>query len=379
MRSTWVGFERVMTVSGHGIYFDGVTTSRQEVSVALGATALRIEGADGKVLAEWSYDEIEPLSAPEGLLRIGKHGNPVLARLEVRDPQLATAIDERSAPLDRSGRTERRERGRVVGWSIAATVSLVLVAVLGVPEIANRLAPLVPYPVEVKFGAAINAQVRRTLDSRHAGAAFECGNAEGQTAGRAAFDKLMAQIEAAAALPIPLNAAVVRRDEANAFALPGGYVYVFQGLIEKAETPDEIAGVIGHETGHVAHRDGLRSVLEGASLSFLFGMLLGDFVGGGAVIYAGKTILQTSYSREVERAADQYGVATVIKMGGDARALGTILLRIAGTTHPGPLILLDHPDTKDRVAAINAMAAGSAPTRTLLEPPEWAALKRICG
>jgi Zn-dependent protease with chaperone function len=368
-----------MTISGPGIYFDGTTTARHEAAVELGATALRIRGADGQVLAEWAYDEIEPLSAPEGVLRIGKHGSAVLARLEVRDPQLAMAIDERSLPVDRTGRSDRRERARIVGWSIAATASLVVVAILGVPEIANRLAPLVPFGVEAKFGTAINAQVRRSLDNRHAGAAFECGNTPGQQAGRAAFDKLMAQIGTAAALPIPLDIAVVRRDEANAFALPGGYIYILQGLIDKSQTPDELAGVVAHEMGHVAHRDGLRSVLEGAGLSFLFGMLLGDFVGGGAVIYAGKAILQTSYSREVESAADRYAVATMIKVGGDARALGAILGRIAGTTHPGPLILLDHPETKERVASINAMAAGSSPTRPLLAPDEWAALKRMCG
>ena len=101
---------------------------------------------------------------------------------------------------------------------------------------------------------------------------------------------------------------MVRRGEPNAFALPGGRIYVFQGLIERAETVDELAGVLAHEIGHVAHRDGKRSVLQGAGLSFLFGMLLGDFVGGGAVIFAAKTILQTSYSREVETAADGYGV-----------------------------------------------------------------------
>jgi Zn-dependent protease with chaperone function len=297
----------------------------------------------------------------------------------VHDPALAAAIDDRSVPVDRSGKSERRERTRVVGWSIAATVSLIAVAVLGVPEIANRLAPLVPWSVERKFGTAIEAQIRRSIDERHAGAAFECGNTPGEKAGRAAFDKLMAQIEASASLPISLNASVVRRDEANAFALPGGRVYVFQGLIDKADTPDEVAGVIAHEAGHVAHRDGTRSVLEGAGLSFLFGMLLGDFIGGGAVIFAAKTILQTSYSREVEAAADAFGVAAMIKMGGDARALGTILQRIAGTTHPGPKLLLDHPDTKDRVVAINAQAEGTKPTRALLAPSEWTALKRICS
>jgi predicted Zn-dependent protease len=187
----------------------------------------------------------------------------------------------------------------------------------------------------------------------------------------------MGQLEAAAALPLPLNPAVVRRDEANAFALPGGRVYVFQGLIDKAESADELAGVLSHEIGHVAHRDSNRSVLEGAGLSFLFGMLLGDFVGGGAVIFAGKAILQTSYSREVEAAADSYAVSLMRKVGGDARALGVILTRIAGI-HPGPKLFLDHPDTPSRVIHINALA-GADPTRPLLSPAEWAALKRICA
>jgi Zn-dependent protease with chaperone function len=367
-----------MTTPRSAIFYDGRTTARHDVTVDLAAAALHIRDADGALLAEWPYDQIEAKPAPEGVLRLGMAGNPVLARLELNDPQLTAAIDELSTPVDRTGAKERRTRRKVVAWSLAATVSLVLVAVIGVPEIATRLTPLIPNEVERKLGAAINAQVRSELDKSHAGVAFECGNGEREKAGRAAFDKLMAQIEAAAALPIPLTAMVVRRSEANAVTLPGGYIYVYQGLIDKAQTPDELAGVIGHETGHVAHRDGTRSVLEGAALSFMFGMLLGDFVGGGAVVYAAKSILKTNYSRAVEAEADGYGVMLMKKIGGDPRALGTILLRIAGTSHPGPKLLLDHPETKERIAAIEALA-GSGPTRPLLDTAEWADLKRICA
>jgi predicted Zn-dependent protease len=246
-----------------------------------------------------------------------------------------------------------------------------------VPRIATQLTPLVPYSLERKLGAAVDGQVRASLDTGHTGAAFECGNSAREKPGRAAFDKLMGQIETAAALPIPLNTRVVRKPDANAITLPGGHIYVFQGLIDAAGTPDELAGVIAHEVGHAAHRDGTRTVLQAAGLSLLFGVFLGDFVGGGAVVFAAKTILQTSYGREVETAADAYGVALMTRIGGDPRALGTILLRIAGTTHPGPKILLDHPETRDRIAAIEAMA-GSGPTRPLLIPSEWAALKTIC-
>jgi len=378
MRSTWAAFERPMTISGPATFFDGKSTARHAVTVELAPHALLIRAADGTALAEWGYDELETLSAPHDVLRVGRTGNPLLARLEVREPTLAAAIDERSTPVDRSGRTERRMRMRIILWSLAATASLILVAVVGVPELATRLTPLVPYAVERRLGQAIDTQIRASLDTGRLAAAFECGNRPGEQAGRAAFDKLMGQLERAAALPFPVTASVIRRPEANAVALPGGRIYVFQGLIDKAETPDELAGVIAHELGHVAHRDGTRSVLQAAGLSLLFGMLLGDFVGGGAVVIAATTILKTSYSRDVEAAADVFAVTVIGKLGGDARALGRILLRIAGTTHPGPKILADHPETEDRIAAIEALAP-PPPTRPLLDQADWAALKTICA
>ena len=368
----------MMTTSGGGTFFDGATSARHAVTVDLAPDVLRIRATDGTLLGEWPYDKLEAVPAPEGVLRLGQAGSPVLARLEIRDRELAHEIDNRSLPVDRSGRGERRMRAKVIVWSLVATASLVGVAVWGVPRIATRLTPLIPYALELRLGELIEAQARASLDTRHAGAAFECGNAAKEKPGRAAFDKLMNQLETAAGLPIPLRPLVVRQPEANAITLPGGYIYVFQGLIDKAETPEELAGVIAHEVGHAAHRDGTRAVLQAAGLSLLFGILLGDFVGGGAVVFAAKTILQTSYSREVETAADAYGVMLMTRIGGDARALGRFLLRIAGTTHPGPKILLDHPETRDRVTVIEAMA-GSAPTRPLLDQADWAALKSICS
>jgi Zn-dependent protease with chaperone function len=376
------GAQSAAPVSGHGIFFDGATTARQNVTVELAPDALVVRAADGTVRAEWRYDELETMSGPADVLRLGRAGDSGLARLEINDPQLAAAIDDRSLPVDRSGRSERRMRAKVIFWSLAATASLLLVAIVGVPHIASQLTPLIPYSVERRLGAAINTQARAGLDTGHAGTAFECGNGPKEQGGRAAFDKLMGELITAAALPIPLVVVVVRKPDSNAITLPGGHIYVFQGLIDAAQTPDELAGVIAHELGHVAHRDGTRTVLQGAGLSLMFGMLLGDFFGGGAVVFAAKTILQTSYSRDVEASADGYGVALMGKLGGDQRALGTILSRIAGSTHPGPRILLDHPETAERVATIEAMARAapaSAPARALLTRSEWAALKTICS
>jgi Zn-dependent protease with chaperone function len=346
-----------MMTAGSGIFFDGVRSTRQDVMVDLEPHGLRVRAADGMLLAEWPYDELETVSPPDRPLRVGRIGSALLARLEIGDPELAAVIDERSLPVDRSGGSERRLRARVILWTFAATASLLIVAVFGLPRIAMRLTPLVPYSLERALSVPIDAQIRANLAKERTGTAFECGHAALENDGRAAFDKLVHRLETAASLPIPLDVRVVRRPEANAIALPGGRVYVFQGLIEKASTPDELAGVIAHEIGHVAHRDGTRTLLESAGLSLLFGMLLGDFVGGGAVVLAAQTLLQTSYTREVETAADAYAVELMTSIGGDPRALGGFLLRIAGT----------------------AMAPSLGERRPVVAESEWAALKRICS
>jgi len=366
-------------MKGTGTFFDGLTSARHAVTVDLRSEAIVVRDiAEGDQYARWPYGELEQLAAPEGVMRIARSGVKQIARLEIRDPALAAAIDEASVPVDRSRTAGRRGRLKIAAWTFAAAVSLVLGAVFAVPLVAERIAPLIPLRVERALGEAVNVQVLKMLDTKNAGDAFTCGAAESETAGEVALQRLVRKLEAAAGLPIPLTAVAVRRDDTNAITLPGGHIYVFQGIIDKSETADELAGVIAHEIGHVAHRDGTRSLLQSAGLSFLFGMMLGDFVGGGAVVIGARTLLQSSYSRDVEAAADRYGVALMGKVGGDPRALGTVLARIGGTDHPGMRILLDHPDTEARVAAINAAATPTSST-PLLEASEWAALKRICA
>ena len=366
--------------TGAGLYFDGTSSTRHAVTIEATPTALRIVDAGGSLIGEWPYAELRSQSAPDSVMRLRPAGGPELARLEIRDPALIADIDERADSLDRSGTVERRLRKRVVAWTVAATVSLVLVAVFGVPLLSDRIAPLIPLSVEHRLGATIDAQVRAMLDEGRSGKSFECGGTDVDKAGRAALDTLVGKLEAAAGLPIPLKASVVRRRESNAVALPGGHIYVFEGLVSQSRSADELASVIAHEIGHVAHRDGTRSLLEAAGLSFLFGMLLGDFTGGGLVVIAAKTVVQSAYSREVESSADLYGVGLMARAGGDPRALAPILDRIAGEIEPGSKLLADHPRTKDRVAAINA-AANRLPASTspLLNAVEWSILKGICG
>ena len=363
---------------GPAFYFNGVTSNRYEVIVEAATTGLRIIHDGQTLLDEWNYAELRTRSAPDGVLRLGRRGETALARVEVRDPALAAAIEARAPALDRGGAAERRLRYHVVIFSLAAIASLVLTAIFGMPVLANRITPLIPLSMEKKLGEAVDKQIGPLLDTGSRGAAFQCGNGVGEVPGRKALDKLVRQLETTARLPYRIRVDVVRRQQANAFALPGGHVYVFEGLLAKSRAPDELAGVIAHEIGHVVRRDGTRAVLQSAGLSFLFGMMLGDFVGGGAVVIAARTVLNSSYSRHAEAAADDYSVKLMENVGGDPRALGAILSRIASDKYDGMTLLRDHPDTKDRIAAINSVTVENLP-KQLLNATEWKALKAICS
>jgi len=89
-------------------------------------------------------------------------------------------------------------------------------------------------------------------------------------------------------------------------------------------------------------------------------------------------VLKSSYSRRVEAAADAYSVNLIGKAGGDPHALAAILSRIVADKEQGMRILLDHPETKDRIAAIDAAPVPGA-TVPLLDAADWSALKQICA
>ena len=210
--------------SGAGIFFDGATSARHDVTIELAPAALQIRSRSGDVLAEWSYDEIVHLSAHDGVLRVGRRKDPRLARLEIRDPAFAAAVDEIAAAVDRTGATQQRQHFKVAVLMIAAVASFAFVALLAIPALATRLTPLLPQSVERKFGEVINVRLRDMLDTGGAGTRFECGEAAAEMPARAALQSLLGRLEAAAALPFALRVSVVRRAEVNAVALPGGHI-----------------------------------------------------------------------------------------------------------------------------------------------------------
>ena len=360
------------------VYFDGVTSAQHDVTVHCVDAGVEIRNPDGSVVAVWPLERLKHLNAPDHIFRIGLRKSERLERLEIEDQAVAHAIDVACPDIDRTGASARAERRRASVASLVAAASLLMVAFYGVPEIADRIAPLMPQAIETRLGSAADSQIRAVFDKGPKDRPFECGGAPVEADGKAAFEKLMAKLEKGGGLQIPIRAVVVRRDEANAVTLPGGHIYVFKGLLDNAKDVDEVAGVIAHELGHAGNRDGIRTLLQAAGLSLIFGSILGDFVGGGAVVLAAETLLKSAYSRHKESSADDFAVRTMLALNANPRALGSFLDRIATTSRRGS-IFLDHPPAPERLARINAIAPPQSGGASLLDEAEWKALKRICA
>lgn len=164
----------------------------------------------------------------------------------------------------------------------------------------------------------------------------------------------------------------------NAFAIPGGYVYVTRQLMALMNDEAELAGVLGHEVGHVAALHGqrrqkaaTRNAIGGALLGALAGALLGDSGFAGLIqkgIGTGSQLLTLKFSRSQEYEADDLGIRYLASGGYDPRALSGMLAslaaqsnldaRMAGSARSMPEWASTHPDPASRVSRA-AQAAGA--------------------
>lgn len=215
-------------------------------------------------------------------------------------------------------------------------------------SLAAWLIPLVPMSVDRTLGEASQQQFLA--------AQSECSNPRA----RAYIEELAApMLQAAGPLPFEFSFRVVDSAEVNAFALPGGFVTVNWGLVEAAESGEEIAGVMGHEIQHALLRHGTRRILRKVGTGALLSLLLGgtDLHAYGQ---AAAGLSHLSYDRDQESEADEQGVALMRKSGIDPSGLATFFARLAKSSHQPPAILSTHPDPGDRARLVSSGASGAS-------------------
>ncbi len=172
---------------------------------------------------------------------------------------------------------------------------------------------------------------------------------------------------AAAADPrgIPYNFQIVNSDQINAFAVPGGWVYVNRGLIERADNVSELAGVLAHEIGHIAERHSIEQLQRQQGANTLLSILYGGILrrNPGQVeqvgVQAAGTAVFAGYSRDAEREADRVAVPYLVRTGYNPNGLPSFFQELLTEQQRNPSRVQQwfatHPTTQERITNVRAI------------------------
>jgi beta-barrel assembly-enhancing protease len=350
-------------------FFDGARAAAHEVTPQLAADTLLIRAAEGTLLATWPIADIRVRDRPDrsGAVTLSHREDP--ARLVIADQAVLRALSSAGVriPIPR--------RWRPLHWvALSGALLAVLVGAVLLLDLLPRIVALaLPVAWEDRFGAWTERSALR--DQRR------CTGPDGQRA----LDTLVARLRQAGGIDRPVRITVLNDPTVNALTLPGGRIVVMRGLIDKVDDGAELAAVIAHEMGHVAHRDPTTLLLRQLGLGVAaatFGW--NDALGGAAGLAQG--FLALSYSRRAEAAADAAAQQYLTRAGLRADGLGRFFARLevleghggdrqVGDPQDGGIPwLATHPPTEQRRAEATRSTAGAAP----FTEAEWAALRTIC-
>ena len=353
-------------------YFDGRSAAEWQVTAQPAEDGLRIVAEDGEVLAFWPHGEIEVVDEVVRSSHLRLRLKDGAARLNVADPRLLEELPAGHGAR-RQAAANRRRLGRHPMLVLAAICAAMVALWASFPVAVRVTAAVIPASWERALGDWVLEDVLEFLALFEDDEATVC---EGE-AGTAALARLTGDLAAVSGSPYDFRVLVVDFSMTNAFALPGGAIVIFDGLIEYAETPEEVAGVLAHEMAHVIKRHGTEALLRSYGLQLLIEALTGS-AGGGVAGGIGETLLSLSYSRSAEREADVTGIGLLQAAGLRADGLGRFFERFGGGAEmPAALDLLStHPSSESRAELAERAGTAGAPA---MSEADWQALQVVCG
>lgn len=170
---------------------------------------------------------------------------------------------------------------------------------------------------------------------------------------------------------------VIDDSAVNAFALPGGYLFILTGLLQELATPEELIGVLGHEVGHAVKRHGLQRIAEAVWWKLVLSQIIGDVFGLSQVMADGALgLLSSAFGRDHERESDTFGLGLMHEAGYAAGTFPDFFDRLPASGLPD--WAQTHPDPGERAQTLRAAIAAMPPPASLRTPPPLASLKAPC-
>ncbi|MEN3976469.1 M48 family metallopeptidase [Emcibacter sp. SYSU 3D8] len=349
-----------MNGSWEATLYDGHSAAGRACSVTPADGALEIRFPDGAALA-WTYTGLTLISDEGDGNRLVLAPAPAAdERLTVSGPGVFRAMLAAVPSL----RDQQPTRGyRMAALTAGAIVAVLALAWAGYPLIKDGLVAVFPAAWSDRIGEEMVADESMFEQPCHG------------TAGIAALDDLAARLSRDAGLPEPITVHVRSSGEVNAFAATGGHIAVLDGLIQQAATPDEVAGVLAHEIGHVKHRHPLKRLIDVAGIQLIVTGISGDV---GAI---GTMVLMLNYGRRDEAQADSTALELLDSAGIRPGGLAEFFDRMAQKQKDKinfTGFLRTHPPLADRSAMMHGHRPPTA-VRPALTDRQWQDVRAVCA
>jgi predicted Zn-dependent protease len=349
-------------------YNDGATAARWSAVLRADDVGVWVE-REGRPAEQWHYDAIAVIGTDHGLV-LGRRGS--LARLTIHDRDAAATIRAHLAALPGRRRRTVWRSVAVVGMAVVFVLAGFAVA-LHSRAAARFVVTLVPPSWEAPLGDAVIGEVGRQFAD--AGAPPWCTG----DAGRRALDRMTARLVAAGG-PAIAPVAVVNGKTVNALTMPGGRIALFRGLIDQAQSPDELAGVLAHEMGHVRHRHSMQMLVTGVGLGLLLQLVTADVTGGTVLATATQVVVISGFTRPAEHEADADAKRVLGAAGIGSQGLAEFFDRLAASEKAVRntavfRLIATHPNSTERAQLFRD---GSRTADPVLTPQEWQAIKTMC-
>jgi len=335
----------------------------RDCKLILGSSSLNVETEDG-LSFQWSYREIQPSQTGEdgGYLLLKYSGRPPGGAFDgsliVQDEEFRLALAEKMDEPQKSFLLRFSKQHKQILFAkwrnlVLAGLGSVFFLVGGYWALghwaADFAAKHLPIPAEVTWGEiqaqAELAQQKAITDGPVVDAA------------QAILKRLVAAVPNNPGYPFEIH--VIESPEVNAFALPGGQIFLLTGLVKKAQSPEEVAGVLAHEMQHVLHRHVVRRTVQEMGLRLWITVLFGHGAYSAVAQQAGK-VLNLSFSRGQESEADLDGARLLARANLPIEPLEVFFSRLAqeqgAAGGKAMAFISDHPASLDRVQALEGLA-----------------------
>lgn len=360
-----------------GAFYDGVSAREHQVQVICAEHGLQITASTLDKPVEWAYADMRNVADLANHKGASFRVMGGLGRLNITDEALVGRLKNLAPNLTKSDIPATMWK-RIGMWGAGAVASVIIIVFVIIPGLANQLATMIPVDKEIALGQATLKQIERVLGYGE-DRPLTCTGQKGQ----AALDKMTARLSAHFDSPYPLEIKVFNHKMPNAFAVPGGQIVLFNGLIEMAGSPEEVAAVLSHEIGHVINRDPTRLTLRSAGSVGILGMVFGDFAGGAVALVIAERLIAADYSQDAETNADSFAHKLLQDAKLPSAPMAGFFEKLKDKYGGGSKLLshiASHPDLAGRAkAAHDADTIGDRPFEAILSASEWKDLRGMCA